>query len=59
MCSKEYAESMELYETLLHHRCLDIKLQNIFRINMFENTTRQILLMVVLMIDLSLDSQLT
>ena len=56
---KNMLEAWNFTKIKLHHGCFNINLQNIFRTNTFENATRQILLMAVLMIGLSLDNQLT
>ena len=42
----------------LYHRCTDNNLQNIFRENVLESGTGQILLIVVLMVNLCLKFQM-
>ena len=59
-CAEGYAESTVYHFTKnkFHRRCFDNNLENIFRANILENATGQMLLVVVLIVGLSLFTDL-
>ena len=53
---EKYTKSMEFTKIKIWHRCFDNNLQNIFSKNILDNGTRQILLVVILIVGLCLDN---